>query len=154
MWYPAELVVRNYQPDQLEKGMLFLNILHPGTYKETYEIFSLEGIPGNEQEFISINGYPIEFSIIDNEGNELLEHSEIGWFDFGEKVDFLTEISLKEINIILNEFEGWLEIEIDDDAYDEEDLIIPVIQNDKALLKFYEEEEYDEDEEDEEEEED
>ena len=139
MWIAAELVIRNYQPEQLEKGMLFLNILHPGTYKETYEIFSLEGIPGNEQEFISINGYPIEFSIISDE-EEIVNHSQIGWFDFGEKVEFLTEISLKEINIILNNFDGWLDVEIDDEGYELYDLVIPILNQEKALLRFYEEE--------------
>lgn len=147
MWIAAELVIKNYIPDELEAGMLFLNILHPGTHKETYEVFSLDRLPRDEEAFIALNGYPIEFSILFDE-EEIIEHSEIGWFDFGEKVEFLTEISLKEINIILNEFDGWLDVEIDDEAYEEEDLIIPIIQDEKAMLRFYEEEEIEEIEED------
>jgi hypothetical protein len=140
MWYPAELVIKNYKPDQLEKGMLFLNILHPGTFKETFEVFSLDRIPRDEDAFIAINGFPIEFSIIIEE-EELINHSEIGWFDFGEKADFLSQISLKEINIILNEFQGWLEIMIDEDAYEEEDLIQPLMEEEKVILRFFQEEE-------------
>lgn len=145
MWISAELVIKNYQPDQLEKGMLFLNILHPGTHKETYEVFSLDKIPRDEEAFIALNGFPIEFSIIFDE-KEVVKHSEIGWFDFGEKVDFLTEISLKEINIILNEFDGWLDVEINDEAYELFELIVPTLNEGKSLLKFYEEE-YDDEEE-------
>jgi len=147
MWIAAELVIRNYQPEQLEKGMLFLNILHPGTHKETYEVFSLDRIPRDEEAFIALNGYPIEFSIIFDE-EEIVNHSQIGWFDFGEKVEFLTEISLKEINIILNDFDGWLDVEIDDEGYELYDLVIPILNQEKALLRFYEEEDIEEMEED------
>lgn len=140
MWIAAELVIRNYQPEQLEEGMLFLNILHPGTHKETYEIFSLDRVPRDEEAFIALNGFPFEFSIIFDE-KEIVKHSEIGWFDFGEKVEFLTEISLKEINIILNEFDGWLDVEIDDESYELYDLIVPTLNEEKALFRFYEEDE-------------
>jgi hypothetical protein len=140
MWCPAELVVRNYQPEQLEKGMLFLNILHPGTHKETFEVFSLDRVPRDEEAFIALNGFPIEFSIVYDE-EELASHEEIGWFDFGEEIDFLTQISLKEINLILNEFQGWLEIEIDEELYEEEDVIEPIIETEKVTLRFYQEEE-------------
>ena len=143
MWYPAELVVRNYIPNQLEKGMLFLNIIHPGTHKETFEVFSLDRIPRDEERFVSINGYPIEFYIINAE-DVLAEPKEIAWFDLGEDFDVLTEISLKEINIILNEYDGFLEIDIDEEAYDEEELIIPVIQDDKVSIRFYTEDEEEE----------
>jgi hypothetical protein len=140
MWCPAELVVRNYQPEQLEKGMLFLNILHPGTHKETFEVFSLDRVPRDEEAFIALNGFPIEFSIVYDE-EELASHEEIGWFDFGEEIDFLTQISLKEINLILNEFQVWLEIEIDEELYEEEDVIEPIIETEKVTLRFYQEEE-------------
>lgn len=144
MWIAAEIVIKNYQPEQLEKGMLFLNILHPGTHKETYEVFSLDRVPRDEEAFIALNGFPIEFSIIFDE-KEIVKHSEIGWFDFGEKVEFLTEISLKEINIILNEFDGWLNVEIDDEGYELYNLVVPTLNEGKALLRFYEEE-YDDEE--------
>ena len=147
MWIATELVVKSYLVDQLEKGMLFLNILHPGTEKQTYEIFSLDRVPRDEQAFLALNGYPVEFSIVFEE-KEIANHSQIGWFDFGEQVDFLTEISLKEINIILNEFDGWLDIEIDDESYELYDLIVTVLKEEKVLLRFYEEEDVEEIEED------
>lgn len=143
MWYPAELVLENYIPDQIEKGMLFINILNPGTFKETYEVFSLERVPRDESAFTALNGFPVKLLILIDDDEDSIKHEQIGWFDFGEEVDFLTEISLKEINIILNEFNGWLEIEIDDEAYEEYDLVIPIIQEEKASIRFYiEEEEY------------
>jgi hypothetical protein len=141
MWYPAELVIKNYQPEQLEKGMLFLNILNTSTYKENYEVFSLDKVPRDEEAFIALNGFPIEFLILINGDEDLIKHEQIGWFDFGEKLDYLSEISLKEINIILNQFEGWLDIEIEDESYEDYDLIVPVFKENKAVLRFYEEEE-------------
>lgn len=143
MWCPAELVVKNYQPEQLEKGMLFLNIIHPGTHKETFEVFSLDRVPRDEEAFIALSGFPIEFSIIYDD-EEIASHEQIGLFDFGEEVDFLTQISLKEINLILNEFQGWLEIDIDEDVYDEEETIEPIIEDDRVILRFYQEEEEEE----------
>ena len=147
MWIATELVVKSYLVDQLEKGMLCLNILHPGTEQQTYQIFSLDRVPRDEQAFLALNGYPVEFSIVFEE-KEIANHSQIGWFDFGEQVDFLTEISLKEINIILNEFDGWLDIEIDDESYELYDLIVTVLKEEKVLLRFYEEEDVEEIEED------
>lgn len=141
MWCQVELVLENYIPDQLEKGMLFVNILHPGTFKETYEVFSLDRIPRDESAFIALNGYPVKFLILIDDEGDSVKHEQIGWFDFGDKIDYLTEISLKEINIILNEFNGWMEIEIDDEAYEEYDLIIPIITEEKVSIRFYEEEE-------------
>lgn len=145
MFYPAELAYRNYMPDELESGMLFMKILHQGTIKESIEIWTLDRVPQDKDRFLSENGAPIELYVMDEEGEVLAEPDEIAWFDLGEAFMTLTDISLKEINIILNEYDGLVEIEISDEDY-EEGYVSPSYQMDKVTLRFLTE--YDEDEED------
>jgi hypothetical protein len=135
MYYPAELVYKNYMPDELTPGMLFMNILHQGTVKETVELWTLDRAPQDKDRFLSENGAPVELFIIDDEGDVLAEPAEIAWFDLGEAFMTLTDISLKELNIILNEDDGLVEIEIDDEDY-EEGYITPILQMDKVTLRF------------------
>lgn len=145
MFYPAELAYRNYMPDELESGMLFMKILHQGTIKESIEVWTLDRVPQDKDRFLSENGAPIELYVMDEEGEVLAEPDEIAWFDLGEAFMTLTDISLKEINIILNEYDGLVEIEISDEDY-EEGYVSPSYQMDKVTLRFLTE--YDEDEED------
>lgn len=145
MFYPAELAYRNYMPDELESGMLFMKILHQGTIKESIEVWTLDRVPQDKDRFLSENGAPIELYVMDEEGELLAEPEEIAWFDLGEAFMTLTDISLKEINIILNEYDGLVEIEISDEDY-EEGYVSPSYQMDKVTLRFLTE--YDEDEED------
>lgn len=145
MFYPAELAYRNYMPDELESGMLFMKILHQGTIKESIEVWTLDRVPQDKDRFLSENGAPIELYVIDEDGELLAEPDEIAWFDLGEAFMTLTDISLKEINIILNEYDGLVEIEISDEDY-EEGYVSPSYQMDKVTLRFLTE--YDEDKED------
>jgi hypothetical protein len=145
MYYPAELVYKNYMPDELTSGMLFMKILHPGTVKELVELWTLDRVPQDKDKFLSENGAPVELFIIDEEGEILAEPDEIAWFDLGEAFMTLTDISLKELNIILNEHDGLVEIEINDEDY-EEGYVSPTLQMDKVTLRFltdYDEEEDD-----------
>jgi hypothetical protein len=143
MFYPAELVYKNYMPDELEKGMLFMKIYAQGTIKERIEVYTLDKVPFNKDQFLSENGAPIELFIMDDDGEVLAIPAEIAWFDLGEAFMTLTDISLKEINIILNDYDGLVEIEIDDEDY-EEGYVSPSYQMDKVTLRFltdYDEEE-------------
>lgn len=131
MYQEAQLMYKNNIPDELVKGMLFLTVYSPGTIRETIEIWSLTEKVKNNNEFLSNNGFPIELFIKIDENN-YIPFEQIGWFDFGENIDSLSEISLKEINLIINEFDGWLEIDIEDD--------MPVLVENKVVLKFLTEE--------------
>lgn len=145
MFYPAELAYRNYMPDDLTPGMLFMKILHQGTIKESIELWTLDRVPQNKDLFLSENGAPVELYVMDEEGEVLATPEEIAWFDLGEAFMTLTDISLKEINIILNEYDGLVEIEISDEDY-EEGWVSPSYQMDKVTLRFltdYDEEEDD-----------
>lgn len=136
MWYTGELAYRSYLPKKLEKGMLFITIQHQGTVKESVEVWTLERSEQHMDDYLATHGAPIELHVINEDGDILAEPEEIGWFDLGESFMTLTDISLKEINIILNEYDGLVEIEIDDDSYDNEDIISPLIQHEKVTLRF------------------
>jgi hypothetical protein len=138
--YEAELVLRSYLPKKLEKGMLFATVNEHGT-----TLWELEAIPGDKDRFLVENGAPMEICIIDENGDILAEPHEIGWFDEGEHTEELRPISLEDINIIINEYEGWLDIEIYESFYDEEiSTIIPNFVEQKVVIKFLTEEEEDE----------
>jgi hypothetical protein len=136
MWCTGELVYRNYLPDKLEKGMLFMKILYSGSIKESIVLWTLDKLPDDENTYLSDNGAPIHLYIIDEDDEILAEPEEIGWFDLGEKFAVLTEISLKEINLILNDYDGILEIEIDEETFEEEDIYSPVLTYGKVTLRF------------------
>jgi len=139
MWYPAEISFVSYLPDELEVGMLFVNRISVGVIEPYIELWELEEVPENIEEFISKNGAPVELVIIDDNEHVLATHDEIGWWDEGDDCDELRDITLKDINLILQEWEGCLVIELNED--DEE----VVLYEDKVVLALDQEDLYDED---------
>lgn len=154
MWINAELVVKNYKPLHLEIGMFFMNVLMKGTKKEHVEIYKLDKYPLDQDEFISKNGYPVEFYIITEDDEILATPDEIGWFDAGDESDELYDITLKEINTIIQEYDGYLMVDMEeiheDDETDDYIEMYPVKYLDKITIRYpFEEEEEEYDEEDE-----
>jgi len=141
MYIDAELVLKSYKPLKLEEGMLFVNKI---ARTDAVELFILEEIPDDEEKFVVTNGYPMEPYIIQH---ELLNNTEtpivlatpeeIGWWDY-EELDELTEISIEEINNVISQFTGLLEIYIDDETD------VPLLVENKVVLKYLtdDEEEY------------
>jgi hypothetical protein len=123
-------------PKKLEMGMLFIKV-----NEESILIYELDKIPLDEQSYIIENGAPVELCIIDENNNVLAEYNEIGWIDDGEHTDELRSITLEDINFIFNEYEGWLELEIIEDLYDVEGLIIPNFINEKIIISLISDEE-------------
>lgn len=118
MYYGAELVLKNYIPETISPGMRFVNVLYPGTDKETIELWEasksdLAGFSSLEEVFVKY-GYPVELYIIDYGDTILAKPEQIGWYDEGEHSDELRDIELKDINDILQNHEGFVEIEIDE----------------------------------------
>jgi hypothetical protein len=111
MYYPAELVLKSYKPLSLEKGMYFITKLNPGTRKEYVELWELDEIPQNMEEFVLKNGYPVRLQVLIDE-SPVAEQEDVGWFDAGDDVDELEDISLKQINTILADYDGQLEIDV------------------------------------------
>ena len=114
MWYPAEISLSSYLPDELEEGMLFINRISVGVIEPYIELFELEEIPEDMDEFMSKHGAPVELVIIDDEGGLLASHDEIGWWDEGVDSDEYRNITLDDINYILRELDGYVDIQVDE----------------------------------------
>ena len=132
--YECELVLKSYMPKSLEKGMLFVEASEEGI-----KLFELDKIPRDEETFIIENGAPMELCIIDGD-DVIVEPHEIGWIDEGEDSEELYPISLEEINYILNECDGWLELEIIEDFFDEDEQIVPNFVDEKVIIRMLTEE--------------
>ena len=138
MYIDAELVLKSYKPLKLEEGMLFVNKI---ARTDAVELFILEEIPEDEETFLVTHGYPIELYVIQH---ELLNNTEtpiilatpeqIGWWDY-EELDEFVEISLEEINNVISQFTGLLEIYIDDETD------TPLLVENKVVLKYLTDEE-------------
>jgi hypothetical protein len=137
MWYPAEIALMSYLPPELEVGMLFVNRISVGVIEPFIELFELEELPEDPDAFMSRHGVPVELAIIDEDGDLLASHDEIGWWDEGEHTDELRDITLDDINYILRELDGYIDIE-----YDEDEGI--VFMEDKVVLSIAPEEELEE----------
>jgi len=114
MWYPAEISLSSYLPSELEVGMLFISRISVGVIEPYIELFELEEIPEDMDEFMSKNGAPVELVIIDDEGGMLASHDEIGWWDDGDDSDEYRDVTLDDINYLLRELDGYVDIEVDE----------------------------------------
>lgn len=138
MWYPAEIAVKSYLPPELEVGMLFTNRISVGVIEPFIELFELEELPEDPDAFMAKHGCPVELLIIDEDGDLLASHNEIGWWDDGEHSDEYRDITLDDINYLLREFDGYVDIQIED----EEDFFVVFIE-DKVVLSLQPDEELD-----------
>lgn len=116
MWYPAEISLSSYLPSELEEGMLFINRISVGVVDPYIELFELEEIPEDPDAFMAKHGAPVKVIIITpDDGNVRATQDEIGWWDEGEDSDEYREVTLDDINYLLKEFDGYVDIEFDDD---------------------------------------
>ena len=147
IWLDCELVVKNYKPLHLEEGMLFIQKLHQGTLKENIELFILERVPQDEEAFIAQNGYPVELHVVDDEGNILASHEEIGLWDDGD--EDLYELSADIVNNIFNDYDGSVQINMVDVSEEDEEYAryVPVIYEGNVILRYPQEDYYEEEEE-------
>jgi len=114
MWYPAEISLSSYMPPELEVGMLFINRISVGVIEPYIELFELEEVPEDADAFMSKHGAPVELLIIDDEGGFLASHDEIGWWDDGDDSDEYRDVTLDDINYLLRELDGYVDIEVDE----------------------------------------
>lgn len=155
MFIEALMVFKSYKPLKLEKGMLFL--VQQPRFKE---IVKLDRVPANEEEYVKINGYPVEPYIIDLVNPNLSQDEvifatpdQIGWFDEGEWSDELCDIEVRHFNRIIEGYDGYVLIEVDyDEEADDEDMLSPVLYNNKVTISYADLEDEDDDNDDEEEE--
>ena len=136
MWYPAEISFSSYLPLELEEGMLFINRISVGVIDPFIELFELEEIPEDPDAFMAKHGCPVELLIVDENGNLLASHDEIGWWDEGDDSDEYRDITLDDINYLLREFDGYIDIDGDEDDG------VTLIE-DKVVLSLQPDEEFD-----------
>lgn len=152
MYIPAELVLKTYKPLVIEPGMFFTNVLYKGTRKELVELYQLDKHPLNQEQFIEQHGYPVELYIIGEDDFILATPEQIGWWDAGEETDELYDITLKELNTIIQDYDGMLMIDVDeihtDDESDEYVEVFPIKYLDKVTLCYLHEIEEEDDDED------
>lgn len=142
MFILAELVLKSYKPLKLEPGMWFVQKFQTGTRWEESEVFELDKVPQNEEEFIKQHGYPVEPYIIDGDENVIAEPHQIGWWDEGEETDEYRSLTIVDINLIINEWDGEVSIDGDLFGYDDdecqypEDKFFATIYADKVVLSY------------------
>lgn len=144
MYFTVELVLKSYMPKQLEPGMWFITKINPNTRKEYSEIWALDKFPlESVEEFVVKHGAPVEPYLIYDE-QVIAEPHEIGWWDEGEDYDELRDLELRDVNLIINEWDGYIDVEIDEYDYAHEEELNPILYADKVTLTvpgMYEEEE-------------
>lgn len=114
----GELVFKSYKPAHLKVGMHFLNKITVGIIDPQANFFTLEHVPEDEDLFMSLYGAPVRLAIVfnDENGEEILASwKEIGWFEDDEKMT-LHPITDKEINTIINDYYGMLDLECNEDG--------------------------------------
>jgi hypothetical protein len=146
-------------PPELEVGMLFINRISVGVIEPYIELFELEELPVDSDKFMSKHGAPVQMWIIDGDDEVLATPEQIGWWDEGSHTDELRDVTLNEINFILRECDGTVEIEVEDYddgdgyylddndephidySYNDEELV-PTLYEDRVVLRLELEEEF------------
>jgi len=153
MFILAKLVFKSYIPTKFEKGMLFqrkVSMIKVKTLIEYYEVFELKEIPRETESFIFINGWPVEpfiFTVTANPdafADPLATPDQLGWFDEGEHSDELRDIEIKDYNYILENEDGYIEIEVDALMNEDgEEIVTPILYMNKATVRIPTDEVYD-----------
>jgi hypothetical protein len=143
----AELGFKSYIPSRgLEKGMLFTYKLHHGhKIKEQIGVRKLESVPMDQESFIRDNGYPV-YPVLTIDDEIVAEEAEIGWFDAGPESEDLEDITIEQLNVIVDIYEGEVAIEADEET--EEPLFMEGPDGIKKVIISYPEEWEEEDDDD------
>jgi hypothetical protein len=133
MYITVELVLKSYMPKELEPGMLFITKLHQDTVKEYIEVWKLEKVPVDVSfdDFIVKHGAPVEPYLIYEE-DVIINPENIGLWDEGEHVDEFVEIDVKELNMIIERFDSFVNLLVTE-TDDPEEVISPYV-NGKVVL--------------------
>jgi hypothetical protein len=158
MFVQAKLILQHYIPDRIIPGMWFLALQHKNVI--LYEGKVLVEAPEQYEAFVQLNGYPVKPHIyyegdpnVPESSYLLVEPHEVGWFDEGGHTDELHDISIKELNNILED-DGYCQIEIEEhivhydddesvDAYNIEPVedvnghFIPTLLQGKCTIRYH-----------------
>jgi hypothetical protein len=144
MYIKAKLTFDSYMPEKLKPGMWFKQTITDVIYGKRYtydRLFLLGHTPEDQEAYVQLNGCPVMPVVVsftanpDIKADVLASPDQIGWWDEGPGTDELRDIELKDINLILSDYNGELEIEIEDLAF-EDGLAVPILYMDKATLRL------------------
>lgn len=146
MFITAKLVFESYMTDTITKGMWFKQRIKDVIYGKIYQydrIFELSHTPQDIDSYLSINGYPVKPVIMsitanpDEKAVVLATDDKIGWWDEDPDNDEqdLRDIELKDINLLLSDFDGEIDIQVNHTMF-EQGIIQPIIYYDKVTLSF------------------
>jgi len=142
MWLKCKLTPVHYRPEELEKGMMFIRNVFFGnfSYNELYVLGRMPSV--SVERYVEEHGFPVQLSIVyEGNGNDelpvtLISHEQIGWWDEGEDSDEYYDVTLKELNIILQDYEGELNLLMEE----QEESFVPEIFEGKCIISFTENE--------------
>lgn len=148
MYIEAKLVFQHYVPYEYN-DLLFLSVNSMG---EPF-VYMVDKLT-NPEEYMELNGFPVKPFII-QEGNPnipdsdiiLAEPDEIGWMDDGEHADSLRDIELIDYNTIIQKYNGYCLIDVNEDEEDGNEYVL--LYEGQATIALYDA--YDDDEEQEDE---
>ena len=141
MYILAKLVFKNYGPLKLEEGMWFISKQKDIVYGKIYEylqLHALNHVPHDKDSYINTNGFPVEPYIVaqnqnpDDKETVLVQPEHIGWFvndEGGHPID------IKDINYILEEYDGEVCIEVEDTESEDTDDMKAVLLDGKAIIR-------------------
>lgn len=147
LWLEVELVMQYYQPDKISPNTLFMNIHYPGTDREFVSVYPLGSATMDlfEKGMVIPDdfGQPVQPHLLDFDKRwTVTSPDEFGWFDHPDHEEY-QPFTYKEMNIILDHFDGICEILIDEENY-ENDFIQPLYVDDKVVIRGSQPEEEDE----------
>jgi hypothetical protein len=145
MFIDCKLVLKSYIPEKLEKGMWFVRVKTEVVYGDKTEYLSVHQlalVPRDMDTYLTYNGYPVKpylvYPMINPDDAQVIAATpdQIGWWDEGDHVDELRDITVKDINNILEWDNSMVQMEILDDEEDEEDgTPIPLLYDNKVTLR-------------------
>lgn len=134
--FTAKLILENYRPDRLEKGMWFLD---KTSFDELF-VYELDKSNYDYEEYTSQKGFPVK-PILVYEGNPNLKDDyviatsdEIGWFDEGDHTNKLVPLDIHHVNRIIQN-DGDVDVLVHSE-YDEDGKVVPIMHEDKVVLSY------------------
>jgi hypothetical protein len=147
----VKLITRAYLSPSLEIGMLFSKTHRLGEYIYE-EIYELKELPHDPETYLQENGHPVQLYLAEPKDNNndspmyiIAQPHQIGWVDEGENTETLRDIKLYDINSLLYNEDGWVEIHTTEDGEIElfEGKVIMLIHDE--YLDDYEDMDWDDD---------
>ena len=151
IWLEVNLKVNFYQPEDLLAGMWFMNSLYPGTDKEFVELWLLEEdiIEEEYDNFVAKHGFPVEPMLTlemsnPDESDLIVAYSpEMGWV---HEDDELRPFDIDDANWIIQYNDGKVHILVDEQAYDQDETIFTITEDQEVILQYLFLEDFDDEE--------